>query len=97
MRFLAILIFPVLLAAADTPANRCATAKPFSPGPGDWNGWGVDANSRFQPQPGLAAADVPKLKLKWAFGFPGETRAVAAGDLGRSRICGFHRRHGLLA
>jgi len=75
MRFLAILIFPVLLAAADTPANRCATVKPFSPGPGDWNGWGVDAiNSRFQPQPGLAAADVPKLKLKWAFGFPGETR-----------------------
>ena len=75
MRFLAILIFPVLLTAADVPANRCATVKPFSPGPGDWNGWGVDAiNSRFQPQPGLAAADVPRLKLKWAFGFPGETR-----------------------
>ena len=37
----------------------------------DWNGWGRDpANSRFQPSPGLAAADVPKLKLKWAFGFP---------------------------
>ena len=37
----------------------------------DWNGWGRDAaNTRFQPNPGLAAADVPKLKLKWAFGFP---------------------------
>ena len=38
-----------------------------------YNGWGVDAtNSRFQPakQAGLSADQVPKLKLKWAFGFP---------------------------
>ena len=36
-----------------------------------WNGWGGDlANSRFHPQPGLAAADVPRLKLKWAFAYP---------------------------
>ena len=41
-----------------------------------WNGWGVDAtNSRYQPQPGLTAADVPNLKLKWAFGFPKGTQA----------------------
>ena len=26
---------------------------------------------------GLAAADVPRLKLKWAFGFPGATFAFA--------------------
>lgn len=39
---------------------------------GDWNGWSVDReNTRYQAHPGLAAADVPKLKLKWAFGFPG--------------------------
>src|SRR5688500_20265601 len=34
-----------------------------------WNGWGNDAsNSRFQnaKAAGLAAADVPKLTLKWA-------------------------------
>jgi polyvinyl alcohol dehydrogenase (cytochrome) len=38
-----------------------------------WNGWGKDLdNSRYQPQPGLAAVDVPKLKLKWAFGFPND-------------------------
>ena len=39
-----------------------------------WNGWGVDAqNSRSQTAAaaGLAASDVPKLKLKWAFGIPG--------------------------
>jgi polyvinyl alcohol dehydrogenase (cytochrome) len=58
-----------------TPGMCSGTPKPFAPGPGDWNGWGVEAsNSRFQPRPGLTAADVPKLKLKWAFGFPGDTR-----------------------
>ena len=39
-----------------------------------WNGWGVDArNSRSQTAAaaGLGASDVPKLKLKWAFGIPG--------------------------
>jgi len=37
-----------------------------------WNGWGADlANSRFQPAAaaGLTADQVPRLKLKWAFGF----------------------------
>lgn len=44
-----------------------------------WNGWGRDnANTRFQPQASgrLSAADVPNLKLKSAFGFPG-ARAVS--------------------
>jgi len=37
-----------------------------------WSGWGGTTNARFQPQAaaGLRAADVPKLKLKWAFGLP---------------------------
>jgi polyvinyl alcohol dehydrogenase (cytochrome) len=76
MRLLLILLaVPALVLAADASAGGCASAKPFTPGAGDWNGWGVDhVNSRFQPRPGLAASDVPKLKLKWAFGFPGETR-----------------------
>ena len=35
-----------------------------------WNGWGQNlANTRFQTEPGLTAADVPHLKLKWAFGY----------------------------
>ena len=37
-----------------------------------WNGWGNDAaNTRFQNEKaaGLSAAEVPKLTLKWAFGF----------------------------
>src|ERR1700676_402181 len=61
------------LYAQGPEAGKCSgTPKAFSPGPGDWNGWGVDASgSRFQPTPDLAAADVPNLKLKWTFAFPG--------------------------
>ena len=41
-----------------------------------WNGWSVDAeNSRFVPTVvgRLTVAQIPRLRLKWAFGFPGET------------------------
>lgn len=39
-----------------------------------WRGWGVEPeNTRFEPaaSAGLDRSDVPKLRLKWAFGFPG--------------------------
>ena len=57
---------------ASTMPNRCAAGQPFTPFTGsEWNGWGADgSNTRFQPTPGLAAADTPKLALIWAFGFP---------------------------
>ncbi len=60
-------------------AGQCAgPAKAMSIGATDWNGWGADGdNSRYQPKPGLPAADIPKLKLRWAFGFPGDARAYA--------------------
>ena len=56
-------------------AGKCAAAPgPLRMSDADWNGWGNDlANTRYQPKPGLAAADVPKLKLKWAFAFEGDT------------------------
>ena len=60
--------------------GRC-TATPAFPASATaptWNGWGVDAgNTRFQPaaQAGMTAEDVPKLSLKWAFGFPDATSA----------------------
>jgi len=62
-------------------ANRCASSPAIaslatSP---SWNSWGADAgNTRFQPAAAaqLSAADVPRLKLKWVFGFPG-ARAVS--------------------
>jgi len=40
-----------------------------------WNGWGDLSNSRYQTarDAGLSAGEVSRLKLKWAFGFPGAT------------------------
>jgi polyvinyl alcohol dehydrogenase (cytochrome) len=61
--------------ASAAMAGQCSAApQPITIAATDWNGWGQNlSNSRYQPNPGLAAADVPKLKLKWAFGFPGDT------------------------
>lgn len=64
---------------AATKNNACAESAwpagdPFAAP--HWNGWGNGlANNRFQSRAfaGLTAADVPKLELKWAFAFPGET------------------------
>jgi polyvinyl alcohol dehydrogenase (cytochrome) len=45
-----------------------------------WNGWGVDLNnSRFQPaaMAGLSAGQVPRLRLKWAYAFPGASLSFA--------------------
>lgn len=57
--------------AAIPEKNLCTSHSAATVGQGSqWNGWGVDLdNSRFQPDPGLTAADVPRLKLKWAFGY----------------------------
>jgi polyvinyl alcohol dehydrogenase (cytochrome) len=52
-----------------------------------WNGWGADSdNSRYQPKPGMTAADVPNLKLKWAFGFPGGTQAYGNPSIVGGRV-----------
>lgn len=54
-----------------------------------WNGWGVDPGQhRFQPadMAQLAAEDVPRLKLKWAFGFPGAKRAFAQPTVFGGRV-----------
>jgi len=46
-----------------------------------WNGWSPRAdNARFQPAAaaGLGVDQMPRLKLKWAFGFEGDVTAFAA-------------------
>src|SRR5205814_4619472 len=56
-----------------TSAGLCPSSTAvFTPGSGSaWNGWGAGvSNARFQERGGLTAADVPRLKLRWAFGFP---------------------------
>ena len=57
-------------------ASPAARPDPLS-GPA-WNGWGHSIlNTRFQSaaSAGIKADDVPRLALKWAFGFPGATSA----------------------
>jgi polyvinyl alcohol dehydrogenase (cytochrome) len=65
-------------AATAASSNRCTAATPATDparGP-NWMSWGNDAtNARFAAQAGLTAADLPRLKLKWAFGYAGATAA----------------------
>src|SRR2546428_10205005 len=52
-----------------------------------WVGWGVTtANTRFQSAPGFTAADVPRLKVKWAFGFPGDITINAQPIVAGGRV-----------
>jgi polyvinyl alcohol dehydrogenase (cytochrome) len=70
-------------------AGRCPGEPPRSFSGPQWNGWGVDLeNTRFQPADaaGLNAEQVPKLKLKWAFGFPGEFSTFAQPSIVGGRV-----------
>lgn len=58
---------PLCASVPDRPA--------WAQGDSDETGWSSTsrdaANSRFQPNPGIAAEEVPKLALAWALGIPG--------------------------
>lgn len=59
--------------------NQCHDA-PAMTNQESWNGWGRAAdNDRFTTSAtaGLSAADLPNLKLKWAFGFPGGAQVAS--------------------
>jgi polyvinyl alcohol dehydrogenase (cytochrome) len=77
---------------AATTQGACAEPAPAFDKPFScpyWNGWGVDAsNRRMQPaaMAGLRADQVPQLKLKWAFGFPGAGKASAQPTVVGGRI-----------
>ena len=72
--------------AGDAPFPQNAfcseNASPLSMRPwATWIGWSPTfTNTRFQPtkEAGLRAVQIPSLKLKWAFGFPGDITAFAA-------------------
>jgi polyvinyl alcohol dehydrogenase (cytochrome) len=77
--------------AAKSMPNQCAASSRLadpSAGPA-WNGWGVDAtNGRFQTAKaaGLTAAQVPSLKVKWAFGFPSAASMYGQPTVAAGRI-----------
>ena len=70
--------------------NVCAAAAPFAASPGpQWNGWGAaPTQQRFQSADGarLTADAVPRLKLKWAFGFPGAQAAYGQPAIAGNRL-----------
>ncbi|MBM3813249.1 MAG: cytochrome C oxidase Cbb3 [Acidimicrobiia bacterium] len=73
----------------ETQSAMCATGTAPRTDSSYWNGWGVDAvNSRYQPakMAGLKAADLPRLKLKWAFGIPNASAAYAQPTIVGGRI-----------
>ncbi|MBI4888631.1 MAG: PQQ-binding-like beta-propeller repeat protein [Acidobacteria bacterium] len=75
--------------AASAMPNRCTTGARLSStstGPA-WNGWSPEAtNARFQRATTLSAADVPRLTLKWAFGFPGVSSVYGQPTLVGGRV-----------
>jgi polyvinyl alcohol dehydrogenase (cytochrome) len=73
------------------PASAmCTAGGNFNPAAGPrWTGWGQNtSNSRFQnaADAGLTANDVPKLKLKWAFAFPGDLQSYAQSTIAGGRV-----------
>jgi polyvinyl alcohol dehydrogenase (cytochrome) len=77
-------------APSDPTAGRCTSTPAFDPASGPrWTGWSGDlTNTRFQPaaQAGLTAEQVPKLALKWAFGFPNAVTARALPTVAGGRL-----------
>jgi polyvinyl alcohol dehydrogenase (cytochrome) len=78
---------PAAAAGPAAPAPTCdASVKP-SVGERDWTAWGASlSNDRFQKNPGLTAAQLPSLNVKWAFGFPGEANAAANPTIAGDRV-----------
>ena len=86
-----------ITSGADQPSpvevsgGKCVDGPAFSSpleGP-RWVGWGVDiSNTRSQSMEmaGLSAQDLPKVKLKWAFGFPGANMAWGHPTVAGGRI-----------
>jgi polyvinyl alcohol dehydrogenase (cytochrome) len=74
---------PALAMCAAGSAFGSPTASP------SWNGWGNNtSNTRFQnaAAAGLTTAQVPRLKVKWAFGFPGDLDANAQPAVVAGRV-----------
>jgi len=69
--------------------GKCTAAARTPPAAGAWSGWSPTiTNTRFQSREmaGLSAADVPRLTLKWAVGFPDASVAWSPPTVAAGRI-----------
>lgn len=83
------LLLLLLLAGPATAAPCDSQPTPLNTSSPQWNGWGATlTNDRFQRKrdAGLSAADIPRLELKWAFGYPGAASAGAQPSIVGNRI-----------
>jgi polyvinyl alcohol dehydrogenase (cytochrome) len=69
----------------DAKSRGSAEALVAGFGKGSWNGWGgTPAGNRFTESGGIKAADLPRLRLAWSFGFPRalsvRTQPTVVGD-----------------
>jgi polyvinyl alcohol dehydrogenase (cytochrome) len=82
--------FAQALSTTPSPQAMCKAGGEFNPLAGPrWNAWGVNAsNTRYQDAAGagLSAADVPRLRVKWVFGFPGELSMDSQPTVAGSRV-----------
>jgi len=82
--------FGTALNTSPSAAAMCrAQNRSFDPAAGPrWTAWGNSNNTRFQDAASarLTAADVPRLKLKWAFAFPGDLQSYSQATLAAGRI-----------
>jgi polyvinyl alcohol dehydrogenase (cytochrome) len=80
------------LDTAPAPAAMCTSPAPEFGDPStgaQWNGWGKNLlNTRFQTaaEAGISAANVSRLKVKWAFGFPATIESNAQASMANGRI-----------
>jgi polyvinyl alcohol dehydrogenase (cytochrome) len=69
--------------------GRCTASMRAGGGAGAWSGWSpTNTNTRFQSREmaGLAAADVPRLTVKWALGFPDASVAWSSPTVAGGRV-----------
>ena len=76
---------------AELMPNRCSSNPPLEQAASapSWTGWGVNAsNTRFQTAKGagLTPSQVRRLKLKWAFGYPGGLSAYGQPTVFAGRV-----------
>jgi polyvinyl alcohol dehydrogenase (cytochrome) len=74
---------------ASAAAAKCTTSAAMSdPARGaSWNGWGNGiSNARYAKDGGITAADLPRLRLKWAFGYANIQSARAQPALAGGRL-----------
>ena len=79
------------LVTTPSASAMCGGApRAFDPASGPrWTAWGHDtSNTRFQEAQaaGLSAADVPRLRVKWAFAFPGDLQSYSQATIAGGRV-----------